>query len=98
MLGLFMIMPVFALYGETLEGYTPALIGIAIGIYGLTQAALQIPFGMASDRFGRKPIITIGLIIFAIGMCILSGGVLTSGGFLFLVLVGPVLSSPSMAS
>ncbi len=67
MMGLFMILPVFALYGETLEGYTPALIGIAIGIYGLTQAALQIPFGMASDRFGRKPVITLGLIIFAIG-------------------------------
>ncbi|MCK4587829.1 MAG: MFS transporter, partial [Gammaproteobacteria bacterium] len=67
MMGLFMILPVFAIYGETLEGYTPALVGIAIGIYGLTQAALQIPFGMASDHFGRKPIITIGLIIFAIG-------------------------------
>jgi MFS family permease len=67
MMGLFMILPVFALYGQTLEGYTPALIGIAIGIYGLTQAALQIPFGMASDRFGRKPIITLGLIIFATG-------------------------------
>ena len=67
MMGLFMILPVFALYGETLEGYTPMLIGVAIGIYGLTQAILQIPFGMASDRFGRKPIITIGLIIFAIG-------------------------------
>lgn len=67
MMGLFMILPVFALYGETLEGYTPLLIGIAIGIYGLTQAILQIPFGMASDRFGRKPIITLGLIIFAIG-------------------------------
>ena len=67
MMGLFMILPVFALYGETLEGYTPALIGVAIGVYGLTQAALQIPFGMASDRFGRKPIITLGLIIFAVG-------------------------------
>ena len=52
---------------STLEGYTPALIGVAIGIYGLTQAALQIPFGMASDRFGRKPVITLGLLIFAIG-------------------------------
>lgn len=67
MMGLFMILPVFALYAETLEGYTPALIGLAIGIYGLTQAALQIPFGMASDRFGRKPVIILGLIIFAIG-------------------------------
>jgi MFS family permease len=67
MMGLFMIFPVFALYGQTLEGSTPFLIGLAMGIYGLTQAALQIPFGMASDRFGRKPIITIGLIVFAIG-------------------------------
>ena len=67
MMGLFMILPVFAIYGETLEGYTPTLVGIAIGIYGLTQAALQIPFGMASDHFGRKPVITLGLIIFAIG-------------------------------
>ncbi|HHI94489.1 MAG TPA: MFS transporter [Gammaproteobacteria bacterium] len=67
MMGLFMILPVFALYAETLEGYTPALIGLAIGIYGLTQAALQIPFGMASDRFGRKPVIIFGLIIFVIG-------------------------------
>ena len=67
MMGLFMILPVFALYAETLEGYTPALIGLAIGIYGLTQAALQIPFGMASDRFGRKPVIILGLVVFAIG-------------------------------
>ncbi len=67
MMGLFMILPVFALYAETLEGYTPALIGLAIGIYGLTQAALQIPFGMASDHFGRKPVIILGLVIFAIG-------------------------------
>ena len=67
MMGLFMIFPVFVLYGQTLEGATPFLIGLAMGIYGLTQAAFQIPFGMASDHFGRKPIITIGLIIFAIG-------------------------------
>lgn len=67
MMGLFMILPVFSLYAETLQGYTPALIGLAIGIYGLTQAALQIPFGMASDHFGRKPVIILGLIIFAIG-------------------------------
>lgn len=67
MMGLFMILPVFAIYGQTLKGYSPALVGVAIGIYGLTQAVLQIPFGMASDRFGRKPVITIGLIIFAIG-------------------------------
>ncbi len=67
MLGLFMILPVFALYAEHLEGVTPLLVGLAIGIYGLTQALLQIPFGMASDRVGRKPVIVIGLLIFALG-------------------------------
>ncbi|HHH36741.1 MAG TPA: MFS transporter [Gammaproteobacteria bacterium] len=68
MLGLFMIMPVFALYAETLEARPdPLLIGLAIGIYGLTQALLQIPFGMLSDRIGRKPVITGGLLLFAAG-------------------------------
>ena len=67
MLGLFMILPVFALYTEHLKGSTHALFGLAIGIYGLTQAILGIPFGMLSDKFGRKPIITLGLLIFAAG-------------------------------
>lgn len=67
MLGLFMILPVFSLYAEHLTDVTPLLVGVAIGIYGLTQALLQIPFGMLSDRFGRKSIITIGLLIFALG-------------------------------
>ncbi len=67
MLGLFMILPVFALYAEHLEGVTPLLVGLAIGVYGLTQALLQIPFGMASDRVGRKPVIAVGLLIFAMG-------------------------------
>lgn len=67
MLGLFMILPVFALYSEHLEGSTHALFGLAIGIYGLTQAVLGIPFGMLSDKYGRKPIITLGLLIFAAG-------------------------------
>jgi len=67
MLGLFLILPVFALYAVDLEGVTPMLIGVAIGAYGLTQALLQIPFGMLSDRIGRKPVIVGGLIIFAIG-------------------------------
>ncbi len=70
MLGLFMIFPVFALYAQTLPDVTPVLVGLAIGIYGLTQATLQIPFGMLSDRFGRKPIIYIGLLIFAVGSVI----------------------------
>ena len=67
MLGLFMILPVFALYARTLPNVTPILVGLAIGIYGLTQALFQIPFGMLSDRWGRKPVITIGLLIFAAG-------------------------------
>lgn len=67
MLGLFLILPVFALYAEHLEGVTPLLIGVAIGAYGLTQALLQIPFGMLSDRIGRKPVIVMGLLIFAAG-------------------------------
>jgi predicted MFS family arabinose efflux permease len=67
MLGLFMILPVLSLFAEQLEGSTPLLIGLAISIYGLTQAILQIPFGLLSDRFGRKKIIIIGLILFASG-------------------------------
>ena len=67
MLGLFMIMPVFALYAEKLPEATPFLAGLALGIYGLTQALLQIPFGMLSDRIGRKPVIFAGLVIFALG-------------------------------
>ncbi len=67
MLGLFLIMPVFALYAEELEGVTPLLVGVAIGAYGLTQALLQIPLGMLSDRIGRKPVIIAGLLLFALG-------------------------------
>ena len=70
MLGLFMILPVFALYAEHLSGVTPLLIGMAIGVYGLTQALFQIPFGMLSDRFGRKPVIALGLLIFAAGSAV----------------------------
>jgi len=68
LLGMFVILPVFALYAETLEGgASHTMIGIALGAYGLTQAILQIPFGWASDRWGRKPVIYAGLAIFAIG-------------------------------
>jgi MFS family permease len=70
MLGLFMILPVFALYADQLQGHTPFLVGLAIGAYGLTQALLQIPFGMLSDRFGRKRIITAGLLLFAVGSAV----------------------------
>lgn len=67
MLGLFMVLPVMAVAGANFEGATPQLLGLAIGAYGLSQALLQIPAGALSDYFGRKPIIVIGLIIFAIG-------------------------------
>lgn len=67
MLPLFMILPVLALAEDSYTGVTPQLLGIALGIYGLTQACLQIPFGILSDRWGRKPIITLGLIIFIAG-------------------------------
>lgn len=67
MMGLFMIMPVFALYGQHLEGFSPLWVGVAIGAYGLTQALLQIPMGILSDKYGRKPIILVGLFVFAIG-------------------------------
>ncbi|RUM93733.1 MAG: MFS transporter, partial [Thiothrix sp.] len=67
MLGLFMILPVFAIYATGLSGVTSTLAGLAIGIYGLTQALLQIPLGMLSDRIGRKPVILGGLAVFAFG-------------------------------
>jgi MFS family permease len=68
LLGMFIILPVFALYAETLPGgATHTLIGIALGAYGLTQALLQIPLGWASDRWGRKPVIYSGLVILAVG-------------------------------
>jgi len=67
MIGLFMVLPVFTLYAHHLQGATSTLIGLALGIYGLSQALCQIPFGTLSDRFGRKPIILIGLLLFMSG-------------------------------
>src|SRR5690606_6189101 len=67
MLGLFMVLPVFTLYSGELSGATPVLIGLAIGVYGLSQALLQIPFGALSDRFGRKPLLLGGLGLFVLG-------------------------------
>ena len=67
MLGLFMIMPVFSIYAKSIPDATPFLIGLAIGIYGLSQAILQIPLGLLSDKIGRKPVIVGGLLVFAAG-------------------------------
>ncbi|MGB2831585.1 MAG: MFS transporter [Methylotenera sp.] len=68
MFGMFSILPIFAIYASSFpEHPTPFMIGLALGAYGLTQAMFQLPFGMASDRFGRKPMIYLGLAIFAVG-------------------------------
>lgn len=68
MLGLFLILPVFAVHAQHLEGGASHLaVGIALGAYGLTQGVLQIPFGMAADRYGRKRVIVFGLLVFALG-------------------------------
>lgn len=67
MLGLFMLLPVLALYAADMGAAAPILIGLAVGVYGVTQASLQIPLGILSDRIGRRPVIVAGLIVFALG-------------------------------
>ncbi|ARP84171.1 MFS transporter [Bordetella genomosp. 8] len=78
MLGLFLLLPVFAVAARGLPGGNdPAKVGLAMGIYGLTQAVLQIPFGLASDRWGRRPVVLLGLVLFVVGsvICALSPNV-----------------------
>ncbi|MEO7073141.1 MAG: MFS transporter [Rhodanobacter sp.] len=65
--GLFLILPVFSLYAKNMPGATPFMIGFALGVYGLGQILLQIPLGLLSDHIGRKPAISLGLVLFAIG-------------------------------
>lgn len=86
MLGLFMVMPVFVLLGDDLQGATPALIGFAIGAYGLSQALLQIPFGLLSDRVGRKRMIYFGLVLFAAGSLVAA-----STDSIYVVIAGRIL-------
>jgi MFS family permease len=94
MLGLFIILPVFALYAETLPGGRDhTLVGIALGAYGLTQAVLQIPFGWLSDRWGRKPTIYLGLFLFALGSVVAASA--TSIGW---VIAGRVLQGAGAIS
>lgn len=74
MLGLFLVLPVLAVHARSLpSGDDARLVGLALGIYGLTQALLQLPLGLASDRFGRKPVIAAGLLVFALGSFVAAG-------------------------
>ncbi len=94
MFGMFIILPVFAFYAEHLPGgsnYT--LIGIALGAYGLTQAVLQIPFGWLSDRIGRKPVIYLGLILFALGSFIAA-----SASDIYLIILGRIVQGAGAIS
>ena len=86
MLGLFMILPVFSLYADDYSGATPLLTGLAIGIYGLTQGLFQLPFGLLSDRYGRKIIIVGGLLMFGIGSVVAA-----SADSIVMVIVGRAL-------
>ncbi|CAA0116523.1 Inner membrane transport protein YajR [Zhongshania aliphaticivorans] len=86
MLGLFMLLPVLSLYAGEYNHSTPMLVGLALGIYGLGQAALQVPLGMLSDRIGRKPVIISGLLLFAAG-----GLVAASADNIIAVIVGRLL-------
>ncbi|BCM26053.1 MFS transporter [Methyloradius palustris] len=94
MLGMFLILPIFSIYAETLPGgKNHLMIGLALGAYGLTQAMFQLPFGMASDRFGRKRLIYIGLVIFVIGSLI--------AGFadnIYMVIVGRAIQGAGAVS
>ncbi len=93
MLGLFMLLPVLALYADRLIAATPLLIGLALGVYGLTQAAMQIPMGRWSDRRGRKPVIATGLLVFA------GGGMLAaSSSHIAVVIVGRALQGAGAIS
>lgn len=86
MLGLFMVLPLLALYAADMPGATPSMIGLALGVYGLSQALLQIPFGWLSDQIGRKPVIIGGLILFAVGSIVAA-----SADTVFGIVVGRVL-------
>jgi len=94
LLGMFVILPVFAIYAEELPGGSNlTLVGLAIGAYGLTQAVLQIPFGWWSDRYGRKPVIYVGLAIFAVGSFVAA-----AAPNIYIVILGRVLQGAGAIS
>ena len=93
MLGLFMIIPVFSVAGQSYEYATPALIGLAVGIYGLTQALLQIPFSLIADRYSRKPLVVLGLLLFALG-----GAVAAMSDTIYGVIIGRAIAGGGAVS
>ena len=93
MIGLFMIVPVFSVYGENYAHATPFLIGLAVGIYGLGQALFQIPMSLAADKFPRKPIIFLGLILFAVG-----GMIAANATDIYEVIIGRALAGSGAVS
>jgi MFS family permease len=93
MFGLFALLPVLALYASSLDGVTPLQIGLAVGAYGLTQALLQIPLGMLSDRIGRRPVIIGGLFVFALGSIVAA-----TGDTIQMVIVGRLLQGAGAIS
>ncbi len=93
MVGLFMIVPVFSVYGDNYTHATPFLIGLAVGIYGLGQAIFQIPMSLAADKFPRKPIIMLGLILFALG-----GIIAANATDIYEVIIGRALAGSGAVS
>ena len=93
MIGLFMIVPVFSVYGDSYTHATPFLIGLAVGIYGLGQAIFQIPMSLAADKFPRKPIIMLGLVLFAIG-----GIIAANATDIYQVIIGRALAGSGAVS
>lgn len=93
MIGLFMIVPVFSVYGSQYSHSTPFLIGLAVGIYGLGQAIFQIPMSLAADKFPRKPMILLGLILFAVG-----GMVAATADSIYQVIIGRALAGSGAVS
>lgn len=93
MLGLFMIIPIFSVYGSQYQHATPFLIGLAIGIYGLGQAIFQIPVGFLADKYPRKPLIIIGLLLFALG-----GAICALATDIYWVIIGRLIAGSGAVS